>query len=108
MYNKTMVVPSAFKNSIQEISVLLSDGDDEVLKKFHCLVCGKTVFEYYNYAKIVIAGKHLHKSPKVVQCNNMVTFDTATQQAVNVDMAEFGCNRERYFKSKCKTKYWIS
>ena len=105
-----MVVPSAFKNKIQEISVLLSDGDDEVLKKFHCLVCGKVVFEYYSHVKIIVAGKHLHKSPKVVQCNNVVTMDSITQQAIHViagDIYPTG-GRDRYFKTKCKTKYWIS
>jgi len=102
------MIPAAFKNKIPEISVLLDDSSDDNIKKFHCLVCGKTVFEYYNYAKIIIAGKHLHKSPKVIQCNNIVIMDNITQQVVNLTTEDFNANRNRYFKIKCRTKYWIS
>lgn len=108
MYNKSMMVPAAFRNKFPEISVLLDDSDDDIIKKFHCLVCGWVVFEYYNYVKIIVAGKHLHKSPKVIQCNNMVTMDTVTKQVAHVTTEDYNANRGRYFKIKCRTKYWIS
>ena len=103
-----MMVPATFKNKSPEISIWLDDTDDDVLKKFHCSVCGKTVFEYYGHIKGIIAGRHNQKRPKVIQCNNLVILDNVSKQVVNVPMDEFGKNRNRYFKAKCHTKYWIS
>jgi len=105
-----MMVPAAFTTKVPEISVWLDDNiaDEKILKKFHCVVCGKTVFEYYSDIDIIIAGKHLHKRPKVIQCNNIVIMDSIIQQVVNVTTEDYNANRDRYFKIKCHTKYWIS
>lgn len=104
-----MRVPATFKNKIPEITILLDETDEKNLKKFHCVVCGKVVFEYYNLIDIIVSGRHYHKSPKVVQCNNIVVMDMLTQQVVNnITTEEYNCNRDRYFRTKCRTKYWIS
>jgi len=103
-----MLTPAVFQKSDLGISVWLDDSSEDILKKFHCVVCGKTVFEYYSNVHFIIAGKHLQKRPKVIQCNNVVTMDNLTKQVVNVLSEEYNLNRDRYFKAKCKTKYWIS
>lgn len=103
-----MLIPAAFQNKCPEISVWLDDSDDEIEKKFHCLVCGKTVFEYCGNVRIIIAGKHYDKRPKIVQCNNIVIMDSITRQVANISSEDFTIHRDRYFKIKCRTKYWIS
>ncbi|HJZ04281.1 MAG TPA: hypothetical protein VJ327_00265 [Patescibacteria group bacterium] len=77
-----------------KISVWLDDKKNDELKKFHCLHCGKVVFEYYNSAKIIVPGEmgETKKSPIVVQCNGaMMEYDSRGYQ----------------FNSRCKAKYWI-
>jgi len=104
-----MLVPKPFADIPPQITVFLDDTEDEILKKFHCVVCGKTVFEYYGNVHFIISGKHTQKRPKVVQCNNIVVMDNLTKQVVsNITAEEYNFNRDRYFKTKCGTKYWIS
>jgi len=102
------MVPAAFKTKCPEISIWLDDSDESIEKKFHCSVCGKTVFAYYGNIRMIITGKHTQKRPKIVQCNNMVIMDNITKQVANITSEEYNCDRGRYFKIKCRTKYWIS
>jgi len=74
------------------ISVWLDDSDDTELKRFHCIVCGKVVFEYYSSVKIIIPGEHTIKRPKVIQCHG--TIDRRGEGD--------------YRTERCKAKYWIS
>jgi hypothetical protein len=72
--------------SERHISVWLTDDNDDVLKKFHCIHCGKVVFEFYSSANIIVPGDHQQNNPKVIMCRG-VDKDTGV---------------------RCKAKYFVS
>jgi len=76
-----------------KISIWLDNNRSNELKKFHCPVCGKVVFEYYNDAKIIMPGedKTIMKSPIVIQCHG----------AIQVYKNGYPIT------TRCKAKYWI-
>ena len=60
------------------ISVFLDDNSDETLKKFHCPVCGRVVFQYYSPVRVMIPGEVTkisddQKPPLVIQCKGSLT-----------------------------------
>ena len=59
-----------------KISVWLDNNRSDELKKFHCPICGKVVFEYYNDVKILMPGdmQGYGKSPIVIQCHGAITI----------------------------------
>lgn len=67
------------------VSVWLDDFDTGELRAFHCVQCGKVVFEYRSSVQIIAGGEHYDKRPKVVMCHGVMK------------------NGER-----CKQKYFIS
>ena len=76
------------------ISVWLDERKDSELKKFHCPICGRVVFEYYNSMRLILPGEmnEVGKSPIVVQCHGaVVEYDSRGQQ----------------FNTRCKAKFWI-
>lgn len=76
-----------------KISVWLDNNRSTELKKFHCPVCGKVVFEYYNDAKIIMPGEMeaVGHSPIVIQCHGQVSI---YQNGYPVS-------------ARCKAKFWI-
>jgi len=72
------------------ISIWLDNIDDDILKDFHCLVCGQVAFQYYSDVRMIIPGNdHQYmKAPTVVQCRQRM-FNKAG------------------FKVQCKTLYVI-
>jgi len=103
-----MIVAKIDRSEQPRISVWLSEKEDKILKKFHCSVCGKIVFEYYSPIRMIIPGKHIKKTPKVVRCNGMMTIDKLTNQVVHPDSRRFHEQRHRFYVTRCMTKYWIS
>lgn len=88
-----MQTPMVLSGEQPKISVWLDNNKSDELKKFHCPVCGKVVFEYYNDVKIILPGEmgEVKKSPIVIQCHGSITvykngFPITTH---------------------CKAKYWI-
>lgn len=39
------------------VTVILGKSTPSVRKKFHCMNCGKTVFQYYSEVRIIIDGE---------------------------------------------------
>ena len=105
-----MIVARIVKNKQPRISVWLDDKEEDqrILKKFHCIVCGKIVFEYYNSVKLIVPGKHYKKTPKVIQCNGTMIVDKLTNEITHIPFYELANNKHRYCQTRCKTKYWIS
>jgi hypothetical protein len=77
------------------MSVWLDNEKGSELKKFHCPVCGKVVFEYYNDVKILMPGElgDVKKSPIVVQCHGKTPMKTADGMEIFV---------------RCKARYFIA
>lgn len=75
------------------ISVWLDDTEENYIKPFHCVVCGKVVFEYKNNTLLIVPGEmpNAVKRPRVVQCHGSIT--------VNKD--------NQVITTRCRTKYWI-
>lgn len=89
-----MQTPMAISGEQPKISVWLDNNRSNELKKFHCPVCGKVVFEYYNDARIIMPGEMQPtqgKSPIVVQCHGAIT----------VYKSGFPIT------TRCKAKFWI-
>jgi hypothetical protein len=88
-----MEVPAAVSGEKPRISVGLSNTFDDVLKYFHCSVCGKKLFGYYNDGNIqIMPGEaKFEKSPIVIQCNGAI--DTYRDN--------------RKITTKCKANYFI-
>jgi len=89
-----MIVPTALSGEQPKISVWLDNNRSDELKKFHCPVCGKVVFEYYNAARIIMPGEMQPtqgKSPIVIQCHGAIS------------LAKNGY----LITTHCKAKYWI-
>jgi len=88
-----MDVPYPLTGEQPKISIWLDDKRDNVLKKFHCPICGKVVFEYYNSIKIIVTGEmeKAGKSPKVIQCHG----------SIQVYKNGYLVN------TKCKAKFWV-
>jgi len=109
-----MLAPKPITGKQPEISIWLDDSelDKKILKKFHCVVCGGVVFEYYDSINIIIAGKHFQKAPKVILCKNRIVIDVFNSVVIaptpGFIATEFRINRHRYKQSRCDTKYWIS
>ena len=89
-----MQVPTILSGEQPKISVWLDDGKkhEKELKKFHCLVCGKVAFEYYNSVRMIIPGESEYiKNPKVIQCHGTISAEKDGQ----------------FFTTRCKAKYWV-
>jgi uncharacterized protein with PIN domain len=103
-----MIVARCISGKQPRISVWLDESEDKTLKKFHCVICGKIVFEYYNPIRIIIPGRHYKKTPKVIQCNGTVIIDKLSDEVVHIPPYELINNKHRYFQTRCHAKYWIS
>lgn len=89
-----MQTPMAISGEQPKISVWLDNNRSTELKRFHCTVCGKVVFEYYNDTKIILPGEMTPsqgKSPIVIQCHG----------AIQVYKNGYPIT------THCKAKYWI-
>ena len=75
-----MHVPQAHRvdHKKPNIDVWLDESTATQLKKFHCSVCGKVLFEYYTNVRLIIPGKSVNddelKPPTVLECNGMVDY----------------------------------
>ena len=88
-----MQTPMAISGEQPQISVWLDNNRSEELKKFHCSVCGKVVFEYFNDMRIIMPGemKNVGHSPIVIQCHGSITI-----------------YKDNYpITTRCKAKYFI-
>lgn len=103
-----------------EITVWLDENqdDEKYLKKFHCSICGKIVFEYYSKIRLITPGNHSEKNPKVIECGGNMTL---CYDGINVSEPEYinGWDHQEAKKYpvcpvgklktfKCRTKYFIS
>ena len=89
-----MQVPTILSGEQPKISVWLDDDKkrEKSLKQFHCLVCGKVIFEYYSNVRMIIPGEpEFIKSPKVIQCHGTITINKNGQ----------------FISTRCKSKYWV-
>ena len=89
-----MQVPTILSGEQPRISVWLDNDkkQERTLKQFHCLVCGKVVFEYYNNVRMIIPGEpDFIKSPKVIQCHGTISVQKNGQ----------------FITTRCKSKYWV-
>ena len=89
-----MQVPTVISGEQPRIQVWLDNEkkQEKELKKFHCLVCGKVVFEYYNSVRMIIPGEpEFTKSPKVIQCHGTISVYKNGNQIT----------------TRCKAKYWV-
>lgn len=75
------------------ISVWLAPERDDTIKRFHCPICGKIVFEYYSPIKIMVNGDmgEAKKAPIVVQCHGTISVVKNGQEIT----------------THCKAKYMI-
>lgn len=88
-----MQEPAAINGEKPTISVFLSDRSPEYLKAFKCSICGKTVFEYFTWPKMIIPGKaNFSKPPVVIQCAGVITIHKDNQE----------------FTSRCKARYYVN
>ena len=87
MYDQPMAVVKP------KVSVWLSQEKNNELKRFHCLNCGKVIFEYYNDVKVIMQGEmgEVKESPIVIQCNGLLNYKK------NGDV----------YQARCKSKYSI-
>ena len=89
-----MQVPTALSGEQPRISVWLDNEkrQEKALKPFHCLVCGKVVFEYYNDVRMIVPGEpEFVKSPKVIQCHGKLSLN----------------KNGEWITTNCKAKYWV-
>ncbi len=88
-----MQVPFILSGEQPKVSIWLDNRRDDQIKQFHCPVCGKVVFEYYNDIKIIMAGEpgEVKKAPIVVQCHGSITVMKSGYPVT----------------TRCKAKYWI-
>ena len=59
-----------------KVRVWLDNQNTNELKKFHCSVCGKVVFEYYSDIRILMPGGgevKVTRAPIVIQCHGVIT-----------------------------------
>ena len=69
-----MQPPTIITGKQPEISIWLDDSkeNEHYPKKFHCPVCGKVVFEYYGYPRMIVVGGHELKDAKIIQCHGTI------------------------------------
>jgi len=81
-----MQVPQCINKKECVISVWLDENkdDEKTLKKFHCPVCGKVMFEYYNRLRMIVPGKNESSEGVVVECRGVVKeYDEVSKQLKN-------------------------
>lgn len=87
------MIPTLITGIRPTISIWLDSLSDTKMKQFHCLVCGKIVFEYYNAVRMVLPGEpEYRKSPVIVQCHGMIEV----------------YDEHKVRRSRCKTRYYIA
>ena len=70
-----MLLPVAQSGEPFKISVWLADKDEKSLKKFHCVVCGKIVFEYFSSVAMMLPGEtDFTKAPVVIECHGSISI----------------------------------
>ncbi len=75
-----------------KITIFLDDSSPKVKKALKCIICGKTVLEYYSSVDMIVPGEPPDTStPLIVQCNGVLNVEKAGQ----------------FINTRCKTKYYV-
>ena len=86
----------------QNITAVLDQAADDILKDFRCNSCGKIVFQYYGQTKLILPGQidiqwlEIVGRPKLIQCKN---------RRFILLRNDYG--QEREVEVKCKTLYFV-
>ncbi len=75
-----------------QVTIFLDDSSPKVKKALKCIICGKTVLEYFTTVNMIIPGEPPDsKTPLVVQCNGVLNL----------------WKNGEYINTRCKTKYYV-
>ena len=87
-----MLQAAIFTGGKPQVTDFLDDSTPKVKKALKCIVCGKTVFEYFSTVDMIVPGEPPDRTaPLIVQCNGVLNVFKNGQE----------------INTRCKTKYYI-
>ena len=94
-YIRVMVVPTSARTdrSVASITVRLDNKNTDVLKKFHCSVCGHVVFGYYDTVVMLLPGDDVGDALK------------EHKNAVDEIICLYNWVDDKGHRDRCKTTY---